>query len=67
MAKIKHNNFLDTVDQVITEAKAEGILHLRAEDAYLTGRQITVNGIACYHFRQQETRIMRLSGTLKSK
>ena len=50
MAQIKHNNFLDTVDQVITEAKAEGILHLRAEDEHFTGRQITVNGIACYHF-----------------
>ena len=37
MAQIKHNNFLDTVDTVITEAKAEGIVHLRAEDKQLTG------------------------------
>lgn len=50
MAQIKHNNFLDTVDKVITEAKAEGIVHLRAEDRQHTGRWLTVQGKACYHF-----------------
>ena len=50
MAQIKHNNFLDTVDTVITEAKAEGIVHLRAEDKQLTGRWLTVGGKACCHF-----------------
>lgn len=28
MAKIKHNNFIDTVDEVFSNAKKEGILHL---------------------------------------
>lgn len=50
MAKIKHNNFLDTVDTVITDAKSAGIVHLRAEDSRLSGRYITINGIQCYHF-----------------
>ena len=50
MAKIKHNNFLDTVDQVITEAKEAGIVHLRAEDSKFTGRHLTVNGVKCRHF-----------------
>jgi hypothetical protein len=31
MAKIKHNNFLDTVNEVFTDAKQEGVLHLYAE------------------------------------
>ena len=50
MAKIKHNNFLDTIDKVITDAKSAGIVHLRAEDARLNGRFITVNGIKSHHF-----------------
>ena len=31
MAKIKQNNFLDTVDEVFTSAKKAGVLHLNAE------------------------------------
>lgn len=50
MAQVKHNQFLDTVDRVIAEAKAEGIVHLRAEDGHFTGRTLTVKGKACYHF-----------------
>ena len=50
MAKIKHNNFLDIVDRVITEAKSEGMVHLRAEDKDFTGRILTINGNTCYHF-----------------
>ena len=50
MAKIKHNNFLDTVDNVIADAKSAGIIHLHAEDSRLSGRYITINGIQCYHF-----------------
>lgn len=50
MAKIKHNHFLDTVDEIISKAKRAGILHLKAEDTSLNGRYITINGIRCYHF-----------------
>lgn len=50
MAKIKHNNFLDTVDEVITNATKAGVLHLHAEDSELNGRKIIVNGINSCHF-----------------
>lgn len=44
MAKIKHNNFIDTVDEVFAGAKKEGVLHLYAEDEYLNGKKI----LRCY-------------------
>lgn len=50
MAKIKHNNFIDTVDTVFSGAKDEGILHLHAEGTYLNGRTIQINGSEMLHF-----------------
>ena len=50
MAKIKHNNFLDTVDSVISNAKKEGVIHLYAEGDNFTGRKIGVNGTELFHF-----------------
>lgn len=50
MAKIKHNNFIDTVDEVLSGAKKEGILHLYAEDKVLTGRTIQIKGKEMFHF-----------------
>ncbi|MGB5819308.1 MAG: bifunctional aminotransferase class I/II-fold pyridoxal phosphate-dependent enzyme/GNAT family N-acetyltransferase [Saonia sp.] len=50
MAKIKHNNFLDTVDEVFNEAKQEGIIHLYAEGDIFTGRKIRVSQKDLYHF-----------------
>lgn len=50
MAKIKHNNVLDTVDEVITNATKAGVLHLHAEGSGLNGRKIKVNGIESFHF-----------------
>lgn len=50
MAKIKHNNFIDTVDTVFANAKEKGILHLYAEGKYLNGRTITINGEEMLHF-----------------
>lgn len=50
MAKIKHNNFIDTVDEVIAGAKNEGILHLYAEDKSFTGRTIQIKGKQMLHF-----------------
>lgn len=50
MAKVKHNDFLETVDEVITNAKNAGILHLYAEGRSLNGRTITINGQAMKHF-----------------
>lgn len=50
MAKIKHNNFIDTVDEVLSGAKKEGVLHLYAEDKKLTGRTIQIKGKEMLHF-----------------
>ena len=50
MAKIKHNNFIDTVDEVFSRAKKEGVLHLYAEDKILTGRTIQIKGKEMFHF-----------------
>ncbi len=50
MAKIKHNNFLDTVHDVFTDAIQEGVLHLYAEDTEFSGRTIRVDNKALYHF-----------------
>jgi 7-keto-8-aminopelargonate synthetase-like enzyme len=50
MAKIKHNNFIDTVDEVLSGAKKEGVLHLYAEHKILTGRTIKIKGKEVFHF-----------------
>lgn len=50
MAKIRHNNFLDTVNEVITDAAKQGILHLYAEGENFSGRTIGVGGNALFHF-----------------
>lgn len=50
MAKIKHNNFIDTVDTVFSSAKENGILHLYTEGDFLNGRKIKINGNEMLHF-----------------
>lgn len=50
MAKIKSNNFLDTVVEVMTNAKEEGALHLYAEGESFNGRHIHIKGKKLYHF-----------------
>lgn len=50
MTKIKHNNFIDTVDEVLSGAKKEGVLHLYVEDEILTGRTIQIKGKEMFHF-----------------
>ncbi|MDL5513250.1 aminotransferase class I/II-fold pyridoxal phosphate-dependent enzyme [Arenibacter sp. M-2] len=50
MAKIKHNNFLDTVDSVFNDAKRQGVLHLYAEGDRLTGRHIRIGQRNLFHF-----------------
>jgi 7-keto-8-aminopelargonate synthetase-like enzyme len=50
MAKIKHNNFLDTVDEVFSDATNKGILHLHSQDQEFTGNTIKVKGKDMYHF-----------------
>ena len=50
MAKIKHNNLLDTVVSVMTNAKESGAIHLYAEDEKFNGRQIQLHGEKLFHF-----------------
>lgn len=50
MAKIKHNNFLDTVDGVFSDATKAGVLHLYAQGDSFGGRRIKVNDKDLLHF-----------------
>lgn len=50
MAKIIHNNILDTVDSVFTVSKEKGSLHLHADDELLDGRHLTIKGKKVLHF-----------------
>jgi 7-keto-8-aminopelargonate synthetase-like enzyme len=50
MAKIKHNNFLDTVNEVFTDAKQEGVMHLYAQGEKFNGRTIEIKDRSLYHF-----------------
>ena len=50
MAKIRRNNFLDTVNDVFTDATKQGVLHLYADGDILTGRKISVNEKLLFHF-----------------
>lgn len=44
MAKVKSNNFLDTVHTVFSEARKQGALHLYAEDLQFEGVKLTIDG-----------------------
>lgn len=50
MAKVTHNHFLNTVDQVFARAKEMKILHLKAEGLNFDGRFIQIEGEKLYHF-----------------
>ncbi|WP_418502087.1 aminotransferase class I/II-fold pyridoxal phosphate-dependent enzyme [Flagellimonas sp.] len=50
MAKIRHNNFLETVNELIGDATREGVLHLYAEGNEFNGRNIEIGGKSLYHF-----------------
>ena len=50
MAKIRHNNILDTVDSVLSVSKKKGIIHLHAQDQSLNGKSLTLNGRQVLHF-----------------
>ncbi|WP_242928646.1 GNAT family N-acetyltransferase [Pontibacter vulgaris] len=50
MAKIRHNNIIDTVDSVLSVSKKKGIIHLHAEDQELSGQHLTLNSKKVLHF-----------------
>jgi hypothetical protein len=43
MAKINHNNFLDTVDHIWTTAKDKGVMHLNSQERYFDGTFFDIN------------------------
>ena len=50
MAKIQHNNFLDSVNDIFTDAINEGVLHLYADGNSFSGRKIGINKRKLFHF-----------------
>lgn len=50
MAKIRHNNFIDTVAEISNNAKREGVVQLYTEDDSFSGRSVTINGTKLLHF-----------------
>ncbi|MEQ9377478.1 MAG: aminotransferase class I/II-fold pyridoxal phosphate-dependent enzyme [Imperialibacter sp.] len=50
MAKTRHNHLLDTIDEIITNAKKKGIVHLYSQDESLTGNTLTINDQQLNHF-----------------
>lgn len=50
MAKIKHNNFMDSIDEVISNAKGHGVIHLYADGKTLKGRKISIDNKGMFHF-----------------
>ncbi len=50
MAKVKHNNFMDTVDEVISNAKKMGVVHLYTEDERADWQRVKIKGKDLFHF-----------------
>lgn len=50
MAKINHNNSLDTIDELLTDAKQRGIIHLTSDLIDVSDRKLNVNGRQLLNF-----------------
>jgi 7-keto-8-aminopelargonate synthetase-like enzyme/predicted N-acyltransferase len=50
MAKVKHNNLIDTLNTIAEDAKSRGVIQLHTEDESFTGRTIKINGKDLFHF-----------------
>lgn len=50
MAKIKHNNIIDTATEIFALARDKQVLHLYAEDEEMTGKHLTINGYKALNF-----------------
>ncbi len=71
MAKIKHNNILNTIISVMTSAKESGALHLYADGNYSNGRKLQIGGKELFNFGttgylglEQDTRLKQ--GAIKA-
>ena len=50
MAKVKHNNLIDTLNTIAEDAKSKGVIQLDTEDEEFTGRVIRIKGKDLLHF-----------------
>jgi 7-keto-8-aminopelargonate synthetase-like enzyme len=50
MAKINHNNSLDTIDELLTDAKQRGIIHLTSDLVEVSDRKLNINGRQLLNF-----------------
>ena len=50
MAKVKHNNLIDTLNTIAEDAKSKGVIQLDTEDEGFTGRVIRIKGKDLLHF-----------------
>lgn len=50
MAKINHNNSLDTIDELFTDAKNRGIMHLSTDLKKMSDKQLSINGKSLLNF-----------------
>jgi len=50
MAKINHNNYLNTIGDLIRDAKNKGIVHLLSENNDFSGRKLSINGSEMVNF-----------------
>ena len=50
MAKIRHNNIIDTASEIFSVAKDQGVMHLYAQDETINGRHLTLSGKKALHF-----------------
>ncbi len=66
MAKTKHNNLLDTIDEIWTDAKNKGAAVLTHEDEIHTGRTLKLLGKELLHFGTCEYMGLGLDERLKN-
>lgn len=50
MAKIRHNNFIDTLSELANKAAGKGVIQLYTEDESFSGREIIIHGKKVCHF-----------------
>ncbi len=50
MAKIRHNNFIDTLVDLSSHARRQGVIQLQAEDDRFSGRSIRISGEDLFYF-----------------
>jgi 7-keto-8-aminopelargonate synthetase-like enzyme len=65
MARINHNNSLDTIDELFTDAKNKGIMHLESDVDFSTDRHLSIEGSKLINFGTFEYLGLELDQRLK--